>query len=610
MMDFNLGKKIKKYQQTDNKKSQRDYKFFQKLSQSTFIKITAILGFIISFSIFIYKLFKYDPAGIYLSLISSLFFFIIFIFSLFFKNPEIISSIILLFSGTMLIGEILHKSDIDFYLLFVFCFPIIVYFIHGIKNGLIWNIIFLLLFSTLFALIKTGYVANVGYSQDFIFLTLLVLIVLNILTFFNAYRHQNIEKQMEKQIYFDRLTELPNRLKMIEDLEKNKNNLLCIINVDDFKEINDIFGCSIGDEALVFLKDKLLDFIDQSTQTLYKLNGDEFALIANSTDEEIEKIKRLIYNINSDLQVNKFIQGDEDIILRVSAGISDRSKSDNENVLSTADIALKDAKKSSIGVIEYNQDILKTKDNYHHNITSLNIISSAIQCDRLFPYYQPILDNNTDKIDKYECLVRISDSIGQIYIPIKFLNIAKKSRLYPKITRIMLKKSVDRFKNTEYEFSINLSIEDFFNPYTIQFITLMLEENREICKNINFEIIESEGIENYTVFANFIKYIKKYGCKISIDDFGSGYSNFDHFLNLNVDYLKIDGSLIKNLDKDKNARIAVENIVKLAKELGIKTIAEYVHSKKIFEIVKDINIDYSQGYYIGYPSPVIQEELN
>jgi len=610
MMDLNLDKNINKHQRSDVKKNQKNFKVFQKLSQTSFIRITAVLGFIISFSIFVYKFLRNDMTNMYYSLIALSFFSIIFIVSLFLKNPEIISSFILLFSGSMLFHEIINGGVIDNYLLFIFCFPIVVYFIHGIKNGLIWNIIFLLLYSVLFVLIKTGYVVNSNYSEDYIFITLIVLIVLNVLTFFNAYRHQNIEMQMEKQIYYDRLTELPNRLKMIEDLEKNKNIILCIINVDDFKEINDIFGCSIGDEALVFLKDKLLDFFDKSTETLYKLNGDEFAILANSTDDEIEKIKRLIYTVNSDLQINKFILGEEDIILRVSAGISDKSKNEKENLLSTADIALKEAKKSSIGVIEYNEDKLKIKDNYHHNITNLNIISSAIQCDRLFPYYQPILDNKTDKIDKFECLVRISDNIGQIYIPIKFLSIAKKSRLYPKITRIMMKKSVDRFKNTNYEFSINLSIEDFFNPYTIQFITLMLEENSNICQNINFEIIESEGIENYTVFANFIKFIKKYGCKISIDDFGSGYSNFDHFLNLNVDYLKIDGSLIKNLDKDKNARIAVENIVKLAKELGVKTIAEYVHSKKIFEIVKDISIDYSQGYYIGYPSPVIQEELN
>ncbi|MBN2545399.1 MAG: bifunctional diguanylate cyclase/phosphodiesterase [Spirochaetes bacterium] len=610
MMDFNFDNIKNKLKTSKIEKKLKNFKTFRHFSQYSFIKITSVIGFVVSFSIFVYLLLHNDISKIISSIIALLFFTFIFIISLFYKNPEIISSFVLLFSGSMIFHEILSGGSNDYYLLFVFCFPIVVYFIHGIKNGLIWNSVFLILYFAVYVLIQNDYITNSSYSKNYIFVSFIVLVVINILAFLNAYRHQDIEREMGKQIYFDGLTELPNRHKMLEDIEKSKNIILCIINVDDFKEINDIFGCSIGDEALLFLKDRLLNFIDKTTETLYKLNGDEFAIVANSTDDEAEKIKRLIYTLNSDLQINKFIQGEEDIILRVSAGISDMTKIDDENVLSTADIALKEAKKSSIGVIEYSQEKLKTKDNYHHNITSLNIISNAIQCDRLFPYYQPILDNVTDKIEKFECLVRISDSIGQIYIPMKFLNIAKKSRLYPKITRIMLKKSVDRFKNTNFEFSINLSIEDFFNPYTIQFITLMLEENSNICKNINFEIIESEGIENYTVFSNFIKLIKKFGCKISIDDFGSGYSNFDHFLNLNVDYLKIDGSLIKNLDKDKNARIAVENIVKLSRELGIKTIAEYVHSKKIFDIVKDINVDYSQGFYIGYPSPKINEELN
>nr|WP_297890535.1 EAL domain-containing protein [Sulfurihydrogenibium sp.] len=122
---------------------------------------------------------------------------------------------------------------------------------------------------------------------------------------------------------------------------------------------------------------------------------------------------------------------------------------------------------------------------------------------------------------------------------------------------------------------------------------------------MTFEILESEGIENYEDVSGFIKEVKSYGSKIAIDDFGSGYSNFAHMLKLDVDYLKIDSSLIKNIHQDKNSQIIVQTIVGFAKKLGIKTIAEFVHNREVFEKVRELGVDYSQGYYIGEPKPEI-----
>lgn len=120
-------------------------------------------------------------------------------------------------------------------------------------------------------------------------------------------------------------------------------------------------------------------------------------------------------------------------------------------------------------------------------------------------------------------------------------------------------------------------------------------------KNIVFELLESEGIENYTEVKHFINNIKQYGCKVAIDDFGSGYSNFSHILNLNVDYIKIDASIIKNIDKDQNCEYIAKLIVDFSNKVGIKTIAEFVHSRSVFEKVKEIGITYSQGYYFSEP---------
>jgi EAL domain-containing protein (putative c-di-GMP-specific phosphodiesterase class I) len=120
---------------------------------------------------------------------------------------------------------------------------------------------------------------------------------------------------------------------------------------------------------------------------------------------------------------------------------------------------------------------------------------------------------------------------------------------------------------------------------------------------VTFEMLESEAIIDYDSIERFITKVKRKGAKIAIDDFGSGYSNFAHILNLDVDYIKIDGSLIKNIDKDKNSFKIVKLLVQFAKESNIKTVAEFIENEKILNIVKDLGVDYGQGYYLGKPSP-------
>ena len=118
---------------------------------------------------------------------------------------------------------------------------------------------------------------------------------------------------------------------------------------------------------------------------------------------------------------------------------------------------------------------------------------------------------------------------------------------------------------------------------------------------IVFELIESEGIENYQEVIEFINEVKKTGAKISIDDFGTGYSNFEYIMKLKVDYIKIDASMIKDIDKNKNSQMVTETIIDFAKKMNVQTIAEFIHSQSVYEVVKELGIDYAQGYYFGKP---------
>lgn len=202
--------------------------------------------------------------------------------------------------------------------------------------------------------------------------------------------------------------------------------------------------------------------------------------------------------------------------------------------------------------------------------------------------------------------MRIKDENGEYISPIHFLELSKKNKLYTRLTEEIVRKTFRAFENTEHNFSINLSIEDILNKDVNSYILEQLDRSKASNRAV-MEITESEGIEKFDEVVNFIEETKKRGAKISIDDFGTGYSNFEYLLKLKIDYIKIDGSLIKNIDSDDNSRFITQTIVDFAKKIGVKTVAEFVYSKAIFDIVKDLDIDYAQGYYFGQPSPNINQ---
>ena len=177
-------------------------------------------------------------------------------------------------------------------------------------------------------------------------------------------------------------------------------------------------------------------------------------------------------------------------------------------------------------------------------------------------------------------------------------------KVYDRITKTIIQKTFEVFEMHPFDFSINLSFEDIINDEMYTFIIQKLKDSR-MGSRLTFELLESEKVNDFEKVVQFFNEIKRYGAKVAIDDFGSGFSNFSYIIKLNPDFIKIDGSLIKDIDKDKNAQIVVETIVDFSKKLGIKTVAEFVHSSTVLSTVKGLGIDYSQGYFIDMPSPQI-----
>lgn len=425
------------------------------------------------------------------------------------------------------------------------------------------------------------------------------------ITSMENYKEQ-LEASREKlnmQLHTDELTKLPNRLSLSEKILEQENISLVIININDFKEVNDFYGVQTGDKVLCDFAKVLKEFVREKNYGVYKLSGDEFALLIPyeySRNLIVTFVNTLLEHIGAHEFYDMFNK--RKITLSASAGAAIHAK--NISAFVNADIALKTAKKRKKPFMTY-QDAHATKDEFGSNLEWASKLKNAFKNDKVVPFYQPIYNNKSGKIEKYEALVRLIDDKGNAVAPFFFLNVAKRSHQYFQLTETMLEKCFEYFKDKEFEFSINLSESDISDIGIHEFILQKLE-HYNFGSRVVFEILETENIDNYENVSEFIKSVKYYGAKIAIDDFGAGFSNFQRISQLNVDYIKIDGSLIQNILTDKNSLTIVETIATFAKRLGVKTIAEFVDSQEIQDKVVALGIDYTQGYFISQPKAAIE----
>lgn len=418
----------------------------------------------------------------------------------------------------------------------------------------------------------------------------------------NHYLEEEVNKKTEalsRQLYTNALTGLPNRLSLLNKIKNEGCEALLIINIDDFKEINDFYGHFAGDSILKKFSIRLKEMFGRDKNIALKhIGGDEFALLfmrKPSFSEFVQMIQKLV----NDVEKMIYFYENNEIGIRVTIGASYQK----EGALEKADIALKSAKKQKKSYLIYDENFNVEKQ-YQNNMEWVKKLKKAMEQDKIVPYFQAVFDNKSSTIVSYECLMRLIDKDGSVINPYHFLTIAKKSRLYSQLTKIMIQKSCQYFEYLDYDFSVNLSVEDILDDEIVGYIKEKIKRHN-VGHKIVFEILESEGIENYEEISAFINEMKLLGCKIAIDDFGSGYSNFEHLLKLDIDYIKIDGSLIKNLDTDANAQVVVETMVDFAKKLNILTIAEFVHNEVVFKKVKELNIDRTQGFFLAQPQPEI-----
>ncbi|WP_093391780.1 EAL domain-containing protein [Halopseudomonas xinjiangensis] len=418
-------------------------------------------------------------------------------------------------------------------------------------------------------------------------------------------------------LYTDTLTQLPNREKLLVDLKGAEAGALILVNIDAFKEINDFYGHHCGDHVIGQLSLALQQFLTQSPawsgSQLYRMPGDEMAIWLPG-EEATRNIEARTDELLDYVTERRISWQSQTIPLHVTLGVAttaqaDGSELNDEQLLTCASIALKLARQQKSSCLVYDhRPAKKIRETYEHNLVWANRLKRALDEGRIVPHFQPIMDTRSGRIDKFECLARMIDESGQPVSPMEFLDVAKKIRLYRYITRAMVQQCFSRFADNEYEFSLNLSCEDLLDPELGTFIVNSLGKG-SLARRVIFEILESEGIENYAAVRQFIDTVKALGCRIAIDDFGTGYSNFEHLLRLGADIIKIDGSLIKHLDTDPNALTVTRGIVQFASDLGVQTVAEFVHSAAVLDKVRALGIDHAQGYHIGMPAASLMTEM-
>ena len=410
---------------------------------------------------------------------------------------------------------------------------------------------------------------------------------------------QEYRMQLFQRYFTDNLTNLPNLYQLRNDLQNSEDAGLILVKISNFQTINNFYGFVVGDFVLeqvgIFLK-KILE-----KNTVYRLSGAEYAVVLENGlgFYELKKYLESLYESLSKIDVEY-----QNTKIFVDFTLGSTAKRDNENIFSKVSMALIYAKKKNVPFWIY-EDRMNFENEYARNLQLSSVVRDAVEAQRIVPYYQAIIDHKTNKVTKYECLARLVDARGKILSPNVFLPVAKDIKVYNKVTKQIIDKSFETFKDSPYEFNINLSIEDIMNGDIFDFIITKLQKY-DIASRVTFELLESEAIQDFKKVDRFISEVIRCGAKITIDDFGSGYSNFSYLTKMQVDYIKIDGSLIENIDVDEASLLVVDTIVKFAKKLGIKIIAEYVHSSVVMDVVKELGIDYSQGFYIDEPSPTCE----
>ncbi len=428
---------------------------------------------------------------------------------------------------------------------------------------------------------------------------------------------RRLTRQLSYHASHDLLTGLYNRRRFEEHLKEVLHNVvenkefhsLFYLDLDNFKIVNDTCGHVAGDELLKQLP-SLFNNVLRSGDIVARLGGDEFGIILENC--RLEQASTIAEKIRQIIKDYRFVWGDKIFEIGVSIGVVgiDAKHIDMAKILSSADIACyaaKDSGRNRVHVYEPSDEVVSER---FGQIGWTERILHAMENNRFRLFQQPIIGISGKFVEHHEVLIRMLDDNDKIILPGAFLPAAERYGLMHDIDRWVISKtfkymsrdvSFDLIAGTDRILTINLSGDSINDDSLLDFILHEKTINNISLVNVCFEVTETVAISNLTKAAHFIYELKKLGCQFALDDFGSGLSSFTYLKTLPVDYLKIDGSFVRDVSRDKIDRAMVESIQQIGKAMNLKTIAEHVEDESTLSVLKEIGIDYVQGYYLGRP---------
>lgn len=424
------------------------------------------------------------------------------------------------------------------------------------------------------------------------------------------------QKELEYRALHDSLTSLPNRTLLLDRIQQEihvskrqaQKFCLLIIDLDDFKEVNDTLGHQSGDDLLIGVGMRINSVL-RDIDTVARVGGDEFSILLPNTNEKESIItsKKILSELKKSIKISGV-----DLSISASIGIAVYPEH-GENIhslLSHADIAMYIAKRNKIGYEIYDQK----QDG--HSISRLSMTKDfreALENNELNVNYQPIFDMSLNKIVAVEALSRWSHPIRGFVSPEDFVAIAEQIGLINELTYWVLNKSLEHLScwhkmNKELVGSVNLSVYSFKDPSFVNEVKLALKRHDYPSEKLKLEITEGAMMENPLQAIEVLTELHEMGIKLSVDDFGTGFSSMMYLKQLPVDELKIDKSFIIGLDSDDSNDAIVRSTLDLAHNLGLKVVAEGIENEKVYNLLQSYKCDMAQGYYLSRPIPAEEIE--
>ena len=433
------------------------------------------------------------------------------------------------------------------------------------------------------------------------------------------------ENKLSYHASHDSLTGLSNRRafeiyldQLIKSCEINRSShALCYIDLDRFKVINDTCGHSAGDALLKQIGNLMKQKIREK-DFIARLGGDEFGILLENIS--LEKAKEVAGIVQNTIEKYSFTWNDN--IFRVGASVGivaiDSSIINKDKILQTADSACRAVKVSNTNQIRVYDVDDTTVNTSRNDANSLITINNALENNNFKLFLQPICPTNDLNNDwsHYEVLIRMLNENDSIITPNWFLPTAERYNLITKIDRWVFEATIRTIAENKYIYtsintlSINISGASLCDPSFLKFAKSIFKKYDIPTDLICFEITETIAVSNLTEANNFINELRKNGCRFSLDDFGTGFSSFENLKHLKVDYVKIDGIFIRDINSNKIDLEMVRSLNSISKLMNIRTIAEYVEDDSILATLQQLGIDYVQGYAISEPLPIEQVLLS